>query len=72
MRHYTVEFRIAGFQKVERIYIGAHSKYEAYDKAVYEEIPKAYGEMPYSAWVSAVTYNNGNYQEFNTFEGNPY
>ena len=46
----------------------AGSKAEAYDKVVYEILP----EVPYSAWVSSVTYNNGNYREFNTHEGMPY
>lgn len=52
--------------------VAASSKADAYDKAVYELIPAAEGELPYSAWVVSVTYNNGNYKTFNTFEGNPY
>lgn len=39
---------------------------------MFEEIPKREGSNPYSAWVKSVTYNNGNYRTFNTFEGEPY
>lgn len=66
---YRVEYNLMGRKAVDVI---AKSKYEAYDKAVYEVIPKIEGELPYSAWVSSVTYQNGNYRTFNTFEGNPY
>lgn len=65
---YTVRYN-PGYKMVDVI---AKSKAEAYDKAVYELIPAIEGELPYSAWVASVTYQNGNYREFNTFEGNPY
>ena len=42
------------------------------NEAMYEAIPKKEGEMPYSAWVVSVTYNNGNCKFFNTSEGNAY
>lgn len=71
MAAYYVKFRLTG-EDVMGVCVAARSKAEAYDRAVFEEIPKAYGEMPYSAWVSSVTYQNGNSREFNTFEGNPY
>jgi len=58
---------------VRRIVVLASSKAEAYDKAVYEAIPKEYaGFHPYSTWVSSVTYNNGNCLKFKTHEGMPY
>lgn len=71
MATYTVTFRLYGFDQ-EQISLLAKNKADAYDRAVYELIPEKYGEYPYSAWVSSVTYNNGNYKTFNTFEGNPY
>ena len=48
----------------------ASSKAEAYDIAVYEKIPQIEGSCPWSAWVASVTYQNGNYHEFNTGSGN--
>lgn len=71
MKAYTVEYRITG-NEVKSISFLANNKFDAYDKAVYELIPQKEGEIPYSAWVSSVTYQNGNCRYFNTFEGNPY
>ena len=65
---YTVEYRVDQFSEVRHIDVLASNKAEAYDKAVYEVLT----EIPYSAWVSSVAYNNGNTKRFNTFEGNPY
>lgn len=69
---YHVNYRmyICGGEKT--IDIVASSKADAYDKATFEEIPKIEETLPYSAWVSSVTYQNGNYKRFNTSEGNPY
>lgn len=64
---FTVEYRQHG-EEVKSVCVVARSKAEAYDKAVYEIIKP----IPYSAWVMSVTYQNGNYKLFNTFEGNPY
>lgn len=58
--------------ETHRVFVLAKNKIEAYEKAVFEEIPKIAGHVPYSVWVHSVTYNNGNYKEFNTFEGKPY
>lgn len=69
---YCVHYKLHSADDVKRIDFLASSKVEAYDKAVYELIPEKEGEPPYSAWVHSVTYNNGNYKVFNTFEGNPY
>lgn len=71
MKTYHVEYRILGFNQ-RGIDVIAKNKADAYDKAVYEMIPQIEGELPYSAWVASVTYQNGNYKRFNTFEGNPY
>lgn len=68
---YYIQFRIYG-QDVQGVCVVARNKAEAYDKAVYEIIPAKYGEMPYSAWVHSVTYSNGKYKTFKTFEGLPY
>lgn len=69
---YRVEYKLFNGGEVKGIDVSARSKEQAYDKAVYESIPKKEGELPYSAWVASVTYQNGNYREFNTFSGNPY
>lgn len=71
MNAYTVAYRILGEEEKNTSFL-AKNKADAYEKAVFEEIPKIEGELPYSAWVVSVTYNNGNYRRFNTFEGNPY
>lgn len=65
---YCVHYKNYSADEVHLIDVLASNKVEAYDKAVYEMLP----EPPYSAWVSSVTYNNGNYRRFNTFEGKPY
>lgn len=72
MSAYTVEFKLHMGGEIHRISLGAKNKADAWDKAVYEEIPKVTGEYPYSAWVASVTYQNGNYRRFNTHEGMPY
>lgn len=72
MSAYTVEYKLHMRGQVHRISFLAKNKADAYDKAVYEEIPKATGEYPYSAWVYSVTYQNGNHKLFNTHEGKPY
>lgn len=69
---YYVKYKMYSADQVKGIQVGGKSKAEAWDRAVYEDIPTAEGEVPYSAWVSSVTYQNGNYRRFNTFEGNPY
>ena len=69
---YHVRYFAYQFAEEKGIDVAARSKAEAYDKAVYEAIPKKEGEHPYSAWVHSVTYQNGNYKRFNTFEGKPY
>ena len=56
----------------KKVYVPAKSKADAYDKATYDVIPFIEGTMPYSTWVESVTYQNGNYREFNTHEGKPY
>lgn len=72
MKAYYVKYKLDRFGEVKGIGLLAKSKTDAYDKAVYEKIPEANGRMPYSAWVYSVTYNNGRYHVFNTFEGKPY
>ena len=72
MKSYYINYRLHSAGEVKGVDIPAQNKAEAYDKAVFEEIPKRDGETPYSAWVHSVTYNNGNYRTFNTFEGNPF
>ncbi len=69
---YYVRYKLYGCGEEYGIDVLASSKEEAYDKAVYELIPKIDGESPYSAWVSSVTYNNGKCHHFNTCEGLAY
>lgn len=70
---YTVEYKLWSTGDIRKIFVSAKNKFEAYMKAYYEAIPEANeGELPYSAWVSAITYQNGNYKRFNTHEGMPY
>lgn len=72
MSTYYVEYILFPTDTVRGIQVIANSKVEAYDNAVYGEIPAETGELPYSAWVHSVTYNNGNYRVFNTHSGKPY
>lgn len=72
MKAYYVRYKMYSADEVHEIQSPAENKLDAYEKAVYTLIPEKEGSIPYSAWVSSVTYNNGNYREFNTFEGKPY
>ena len=69
---YTVEFKLHMGGEIHHICLLAKNKVDAWDRAVYEEIPRLTGEHPYSAWVYSVTYQNGNSHRFNTHEGMPY
>lgn len=72
MKAYTVEYKMHSASDVHSVSFLANNKAEAYDKAVYEAIPAIEGTIPFSAWVKSVTYNNGKYHGFDTFEGLPY
>ena len=73
MRAYTVGYRMYSADQEHEISFLADNKADAYNKAVYEQIPVKEGAQPYSAWVLSVTYQNGNYRTFrNAWEGNPY
>ena len=70
---YCVEYKMWGaFAPTKQVTVLASSKADAYNKAVFEKIPQEEGMQCYSAWVRSVTYQNGNHQMFNTFEGKPY
>lgn len=69
---YMVHYKMYASGEVQAVAVLAKNKADAYDKAVYESIVKEQGGLPYSAWVTSVTYQNGNYKRFNTFEGKPY
>ena len=75
-RHtYHIEYYLDGAyeQSTRSICVCASSKEEAWEKATYEIIPeKEDGKIPYGAWVSSVTYQNGNSKRFNTWCGKPY
>ena len=67
---YDVSYRMYFGAEESHLCVIAGNKAEAYDTAFYEAIPKANeGCVPYSAWVTGVTYQNGNYRYFNTCEG---
>lgn len=69
---YTIEYKLYASAEVKRTYTSAKSKEEAYAQATFYDIPYIEKEHPYSVWVYSVTYKNGNYKRFNTFEGKPY
>ena len=70
---YYIKYKMYSADIVHGIGVVAGSKDEAWDVATYEAIPRKHeGEIPYSAWVSSVTYQNGNCRYFNTHEGKPY
>lgn len=69
---YWIKYKMHQHGEEKGTAVLARNKADAYDKAVYEAIPKAEGSIPYSAWVDNVTYQNGNVRRFNTSEGNPY
>ena len=72
MKTYHVQYKMHSCDTVKGIDIVAKNKVDAYDKTVYEQIPEIEKSFPYSAWVVSVTYNNGSYKQFDTFEGKPY
>ena len=66
---YYVKYCMHPWEDEKGIQVAAHNKDEAYDIAVNEAIPNANeGHYAYSAWVSSVTYQNGNYHRFNGCE----
>ena len=69
---YTVEYIVHKYGEVKRICFASGSKALAWEKAVFELIPKEEGAQPYAAWVTSVTYQNGNERRFNTHCGKPY
>lgn len=70
MKAYTIEYKEHSAADVEFINVLADSKDDAYEKA-FDAFEELYNGHPYSFWVAGVTYQNGNYHKFNTFEGNP-
>ena len=72
MRTYHVRYRLRKYGDARGIDVAASNIQDAYSRAVYEQIPDVEGEIPYSAWVVSVTYQNGGYREFDTYEGEPF
>ena len=73
MKTYHICYLMSCYGSERELDVLANNKAEAYDKAVYEEIPRAEdGHYPYGAYVESVTYSNGNHKTFNTIIGNPY
>lgn len=70
---YHIKYKMHFSDEVHGIDVLAQNKEDAWDQATYGDIPYRHnGEIPYSAWVYSVTYNNGNHRLFNTCEGLPY
>lgn len=69
---YTIEYRMYESDIIHTIEVLSNNKESAYIEATYSAIPEKEKELAYSVWVTGVTYKNGNYKAFNTFEGNPY
>ena len=69
---YVVHYKMYAADTEKMIVVIADNKVDAYDQATWVKIPDKEHSYPYSSWVSSVTYNNGNYHMFNTFEGKPY
>lgn len=68
MKHYTVDYYENGsYEDVKTECVLANNKADAYKVFMDSKNWAVYG-----AWVSGVTYQNGNYRTFNTFCGNPY
>ena len=68
---YHIRYLLDGVYSEERgVDILAPNKATAYDWH-YEVIFRKEGKIPYAAWVSSVTYQNGNYHQFKTFAGKP-
>ena len=64
MNTYYVQYRIGGaYSPVSGINIVAPNKETAYELATFIKIPEIEGELPYSSWVTGVTYDNGIYRK---------
>lgn len=70
MKSYYVNYKLYSNDKIRGINIPARNKEDAYFKAL-KMIHEKENEEAYSLWVNSVTFNNGNYKMFNTFEGKP-
>ena len=72
MKAYAVRYKMYSADEEKVVSLLAKNKFDAYDRATYELIPKVEGQVPYSSWVNSVTYNNGKVHYFNTIEGLAY
>ena len=71
MKAYYVKYTMTKNGEEKGVGLLARNKEDAFDKAVFEEIPKVEGTTPYSAWVSSVTYQSGKVKHFNTCDADP-
>ena len=69
---YTVAYRMYWCDTSRYINVRARNKSEAYMLRKYEAIPRKEDGQAYAVWVESITYDNGNWRMFNTFEGKPY
>ena len=73
MKTYEVHYMLHSADITKEIEVQAANKAEAYDKAVFDEIPKKHdGEQAWGAYVASVRYASGRVQRFNTGYGLPY
>lgn len=72
MKTYHIEYKMHEAADVKSVDVVARSRAEAYDNFMWDVVMDIEPYTPYSAWVASVTYSNGTYKRFNTFEGNPY
>lgn len=70
MKAYTIRYKEYSVAKPRTTTVLANNKEDAYYKA-WDHLFEYLGSDPYSFWVEGVTYQNGNYKSFNTFEGKP-
>lgn len=69
MRKYTVAYRPWSSGEAKEKTVSAKNAYDAWEAVASN--PQEDGSLPYSAWVTQVTYANGKKHTFNSSEGNP-
>ena len=69
MRKYTVTYRSWSSGEAKEKTVSAKNAYEAWGYVAWN--PQEDGCLPYSAWVTQVTYANGKKHTFKSSEGNP-
>lgn len=71
MKKYTISYIMSKFDTEKEIIVHEDNKEEAWLGGL-DAIRAKYGRDAYAAWVSGVTYKNGDVHYFRTSAGNPY